>query len=77
MFQGYVYHKRPIPYVLAILGFVVFVVAKLTFEHEHAHTHELALSGFIYVGAGLLVVLAHYLNHKFIQHTKCTCGSHQ
>lgn len=72
MFQGYVYHKKPVPYILAIVGFVVFAIAKST--HTHEHSHDFLGTSVIHVLAGLTIVLAHYLNHKFVKHVKCSCG---
>jgi hypothetical protein len=74
MFQGYIYHKRPIPYILAVLGFGVFIVAKMTFEHSF--NFSVFVTTTIYVGAGLSIFLSHWLNHKFIKHAKCACEGH-
>lgn len=69
--QGYVYHKKPIPYILATVGFGTFIFAKLTFDK--AFTFSVFTSSFVYVVAGLSIILAHYLNHKFTNHAKCSC----
>lgn len=71
MMQGYVYHRKPIPYILASIGFATFIFAKITFNK--AFTFSMFTSIMVYVGAGLSILLAHYLNHKFMHHAKCSC----
>jgi uncharacterized membrane protein len=71
MVQGYVYHRKPIPYVLAILGFGVFIFAKIAMYK--AFCFSIFMTTLVYVGAGASILLAHYLNHKFAHHAKCKC----
>ena len=71
MIQGYVYHKKPIPYILAITGFGAFIFAKVAFDK--AYSFSIFTTTIVYVGAGFSILLAHYLNHKFMHHAKCAC----
>lgn len=75
MVQGYVYHKKPIPYILAIIGFAVFIFAKVLFEH--AFNFGIFTTTMVYLGAGFSILLAHYLNHKFIHHAQCSAKENE
>jgi len=74
LLQGYIYHKKPVPYLLAIVGFGVFIFAKVAF-HEAFH-FGIFTSALVYVGAGCAILTAHYLNHKWMHNAKCECGEH-
>ena len=72
MIQGYVYHRKPIPYILAIIGFAVFIISKILFERAFCFGTFMSTS--IYVGSGISVLVAHYLNHKWTNNAKCKCN---
>jgi hypothetical protein len=71
MINGYAYHKKPVPFMLAMIGFTIFIIAHLTIEHDLNHGIFIGLAPFI-IG-GTCIFAAHYLNHKFIHSHKCAC----
>jgi len=71
MLQGYIYHKKPIPYILAAIGFGTFIAAKMA--SDRALFFSVFTSVIVYVAAGGSILLAHYLNHKFMHSAKCAC----
>lgn len=60
MLQGYFYHKRSIPTLLAIVGFGIFIIS-------HLYGHEKV---WMFVFAGAFIFGAHYVNHHFTHNCK-------
>lgn len=60
MLQGYVYHKKAIPAIVAAIGFAIFIGAH-KFWGEHL--------GLLLVGVGCIWI-AHYINHQFTHSCK-------
>jgi hypothetical protein len=55
MLQGYIYHKKAVPAIFAVVGFAIFIGAhKLWGEHL----------GLLLLGVGCIFA-AHYINHQF------------
>ncbi len=67
LFQGFLVHKKFIPFILAFTGFFTFIVVKLLSGSKH----ESFSSAIIFVIAGSLICFSHYINHKHCKHSKC------
>ncbi len=71
MVNGYAYHKKPIPVVLALAGFCIFIFSHAVIGHDLNHG---VFAGVMpYLIGGSCIFAAHFLNHKFIHNSKCAC----
>jgi hypothetical protein len=69
MVQGFFLHKQWIPLALATFGFGTFIGVKI----GSPHSHETFSGALVFVLAGALICMAHYLNHRFIKRHSCSC----
>jgi len=71
MINGYAYHKKRVPAILAFAGLGIFVFSHVFIGHDIEKSSFTSVAPFL-IG-GFFIFTAHYLNHKLTKTHKCAC----